>query len=187
MLKKRDLQDTHALYELISHPEVLPFVREKPSSYEEYLFMTKRTIEDEEHGKTISRTIIDDWGNPIGTINLYDIENNMGFLGTWIGKPYHGKGYNQRAKDHFFQELFFELNIETIFMRIRVENIRSRKAAEKLPYIAHANKTRPYIYKSINQNPLNIQYDLYEISKDAFTLHYKKSLIHIDMINELEA
>lgn len=69
--------------------------------------------------------------NPFNFIN--SIIDNSGFLGTWIGKPYHGKGYNRPAKDAFFKELFNELGIETVFMRIREENIRSIKAAEKLP------------------------------------------------------
>ncbi len=67
--------------------------------------MTKQTLESEERGELISRTILDEWGTPIGTINLFDIEDNAGFLGTWLGKPYHGKGYNSPAKDAFFQEL----------------------------------------------------------------------------------
>ena len=46
------------------------------------------------------------------------------------------------AKETFFKELFFELGIETVFMRIRKKNIRSLKAAEKLPYAVMANETR---------------------------------------------
>ena len=169
MLKKRDLHDSHVLFDLMMHPDVFPFVRQKAHSYEEFLFLTKQTIEAEERGELISRTIIDEWGNPIGTINLYDIDQNAGFLGTWLGKPYHGKGYNAPAKDAFFQELFYELGIETVFMRIRKENIRSRKAAEKLPYAVLANEMRPAIYAKINQDA--DVFDLYEIPKDLYTLH----------------
>lgn len=31
MLKKRELQDSHALYEWMIHPDVFPFVRHKAS------------------------------------------------------------------------------------------------------------------------------------------------------------
>jgi RimJ/RimL family protein N-acetyltransferase len=173
MLKKRDLQDSHALFELITHPDVFPFVRQKATTYDEFLFITKQTIEAEERGELISRTIVDEWGAPIGTINLYDIENNAGFLGTWLGRPYHGKGYNSPAKEEFFQEVFYELGIETIFMRIRKVNIRSIKAAEKLPYVLKANETRPSLYNQLNA--LEDVYDLYEISKDQYTLHYMRT------------
>ncbi|MDP4164112.1 MAG: GNAT family N-acetyltransferase [Bacillota bacterium] len=169
MLKKRDHHDCHALYELMTHPEVFPFVRHKANSYEEFVFITKQTMEAEECGELISRTILDEWGAPIGTINLFDIENNAGFLGTWLGKPYHGKGYNSPAKEAFFDELFYELGIETVFMRIRKVNIRSLKAAEKLPYAIVANETRKSVYDQLNAN--EDVYHLFEIPKDLYTLH----------------
>lgn len=169
MLKKRELFDCQVLFELMTHPEVFPFVRHKAHSYEELLFMTKQTIEAEERNELISRTILDEWGSPIGTISLYDIESHAGFLGTWLGKPYHGKGYNKLAKDAFFNEAFYELGIETIFMRIKKENIRSKRAAEKLPYIIHANESRKAVYDQINAD--GIIYDIYEIPKDLYSLH----------------
>lgn len=169
MLKKRELSDCQRLYELLIDPAVFPFVRQKANSYEEYLFITKQTIEAEERGELISRTILDEWGNPIGTINLFDISEKIGFLGTWLGKPYHGKGYNQPAKDAFFHELFYELSIEAILLRIRKENIRSIKAAEKLPYATLANETRASIFNQLNKD--KIIYDLFQIEKDHFTLY----------------
>ncbi|MGM0845365.1 MAG: GNAT family N-acetyltransferase [Bacillota bacterium] len=169
MIKKRELQDCHVLFDLMVHPEVFPFVRQKANSYEEFLFLSKSTIEAEERGELISRTIVDEWGSPIGTINLFDIENGAGFLGTWIGKPFHGKGYNKPAKDAFFQELFYELGMETVFMRIRKVNIRSQKAAEKLPYVIKSNELRPSIYQQLNAD--GDIYDLYEIPKDLYTMH----------------
>jgi RimJ/RimL family protein N-acetyltransferase len=169
MLKKRDFADCYSLYESMTHPDVFPFVRHKVASYEEYVFATKQTMEAEENGTLVSRTIMDEWGTPIGTISLFDIENQAGFLGTWLGKPYHGKGYNTLAKEAFFKELFFELGIETVFMRIRKQNIRSIKAAEKLPYAMKANETRKYVYDALNKQ--EEIYDLYEISKDLYTLY----------------
>ena len=169
MLKKRDFVDCSSLYDLMSHPDVFPFVRQKVDSYEEYVFVTKQTIEAEEAGELISRTILDEWDNPIGCISLYDVENGAGFLGTWLGKPFHGKGYNTLAKEAFFKEIFFELGIETVFMRIRKKNIRSLKAAEKLPYAIKVNETRKALYEQINQN--EDLFDLFEIPKDLYTLH----------------
>lgn len=177
MLKKRDLHDSHVLFELMSHPDVFPFVRQKAYSYDEFVFVSKQTIEAEERGELISRTILDDWGAPIGTINLFDIQDGAGFLGTWIGKPYHGKGYNAPAKDAFFQEVFYEKDIETIFMRIRKENIRSIKAAEKLPYVVKANETRKMIYDQLNAN--GDVYDLYEIPKDQYSLYLRREMVQV--------
>lgn len=106
MLKPRDVHEATELYQLLSHPSVFPYVRQKAASAEEYLFMTKQLIEEEQNGITISRTIVDDWGQPIGTISVYDIQDGAGFLGTWIGQPFQGMGYNQKAKLLFLQELF---------------------------------------------------------------------------------
>lgn len=167
LLKKRDFQECHSLYDLMTHPDVFPFVRQKAYCYDEFVFMTKQTIEAEERGELISRTILDEWGAPIGTINLFDIEDNAGFLGTWLGKAYHGMGYNKLAKDAFFHELFYETGIDTIFMRIRKENIRSQKAAEKLPYVILANESRKSVYEQLNVN--GFIYNLYEIPKDLYT------------------
>jgi len=169
MIKHRDLSECHVLFDLMVDPAVFPFVRHKASSYEEYLFLTKQFIEAEEQGELVSRTILDEWGNPIGTINLYDIEQETGFLGTWIGTPYHGKGYNQLAKEAFFNELFFDKQIKTIFMRINKENTRSQKAAEKIPYVEKADDKWPEIYHKINSGEKS--YHLYEIERDNYHLH----------------
>lgn len=188
MLKKRDLngQECHALFELMMHPDVFPYVRQKATSYDEFLFLTKQTIEAEERGELISRTILDEWGNPIGTINLFDIIADEGFLGTWIGKPYHGKGYNKLAKQAFFQELFFEREISTAYMRIRKENSRSRRAAEKLPFVMKANETKRDVFNRINRS--KYIYDLYEVSRDLYTMTYRRlsSTINED-VQQIEA
>ncbi|WP_133058627.1 GNAT family N-acetyltransferase [Halalkalibacter urbisdiaboli] len=183
MLKKRDVADCHALYDLLVDPAVFPYVRQKAYSYDEYVFLTKQTIEAEERGELISRTIVDEWGAPIGTINLFDVSDRSGFLGTWIGKPYFGKGYNKLAKDAFFDELFFSCDIQTVFMRIRKENVRSYMAANKLPYCTLANELRQDIYNQIN-NQDNI-YNLFQIEKDQYHLHMMRT--HQDEATNLDA
>lgn len=169
LLKRRDLQDCHALYELMSDPSVMKFVRHKAASAEEYLFSTKALMEEEEQGTVISRTILSDFGQPIGTINLFDVQQNAGFLGTWIGTPFQGLGYNSKAKEQFLSELFFELEIEKVFMRIRKSNEKSLRAASKLPYAVEANDLYSALYQEINRD--HEVYDLYCISKDMFMFY----------------
>lgn len=168
MLKHRDLQDTPELFELLNHPSVFPYVRQKATSADEYLFMTKQLMEEEQNGTAVSRTILDEWGLPIGTISIYDVQDGAGFLGTWIGKPYQGMGYNQTAKYEFLAELFFELDFHTVFLRIRKENDRSKAAALKLAYVVDALESHPALYEEINQGEL--KYDLFKITKDLFYL-----------------
>lgn len=161
-LKNRDLVDCSILYELIVDPDVFSFVRQKPNSYDEFVFLTKQTIEAEDRGELISRTIVDDRGMPIGVINLFDLNNHTGFLGTWIGKPYFGKGYNQQAKVLFFDELFFTKQIETIFMQIRKTNTRSLRAAKKLPYCVFAYE---YVKDGVPFYVFRIDKEMYESAR----------------------
>ncbi|MEG0260579.1 MAG: GNAT family N-acetyltransferase [Lysinibacillus sp.] len=168
MLKHRDLHECTELYELLSHPSVFPFVRQKATSVDEYWFMTKQLIEEEVNGLAISRTITDDWGQPIGTISVHDVEDGAGFLGTWIGLPYQGKGYNQKAKLLFLKELFFDYNFNTIFLRIRTENAKSKRAALKLPYVLCAKESHPTLFAQVNNS--DAQFNLYKIPRDLFYL-----------------
>ncbi|MFD1706666.1 GNAT family N-acetyltransferase [Siminovitchia sediminis] len=187
MLKKREVNghECRILFDLMTHPDVFPFVRQKAFSYDEFVFLTKQTIEAEERGELISRTILDEWENPIGTINLYDIDSGAGFLGTWIGKPYHGKGYNHLAKEAFFQELFFDKDMVTIYMRIRKENIRSKKAAEKLPYVLLANQTKSEVFHQLNDG--GYVYDLYEVPKDLYTMSFIRTTTAEEETQPMEA
>lgn len=168
MLKHRDLHECTELYELLSHPTVFPFVRQKATSADEYLFMTKQLIEEEARGLAISRTITDDWGQPIGTISIHDVQDGVGFLGTWIGLPYQGKGYNQKAKLLFLKELFFDYNFHTVFLRIRSGNVKSERAALKLPYVVCANESHPTLLEEVNRG--EAQFNLYKITRDLFYL-----------------
>lgn len=169
MIKRRELQECNELFELLSHPSVFPFVRQKAKTADEFWFMTNQLMEDEENGKVVSRTILDDWGQPIGSITLYDVQDGAGFLGTWIGVPYQGKGYNQKAKELFLEELFFELDFQCVFLKIRKENTKSIRAALKLGYAVDAKESHPSLYKEINQSEK--QFELFKIQKDTFYLY----------------
>lgn len=172
MLKNYELSDIEIqlLFEQMIHPEVFPYVRIKAETIEEYKFIVKRKLEAEQRGEMISRVIFNEYNEPIGSIHLFDVHNHTGFLGTWIGKNHHGKGYNKIAKEYFLHELFYEKGITNVFMRIRCENIRSKRATEKLPYTSFANETQADIFNGINQS--GYIYDLYEVKRDSFVNNY---------------
>ncbi|MFC0522002.1 GNAT family N-acetyltransferase [Pontibacillus salicampi] len=173
MLKKRDLHESPQLFELMVHPDVFPYVRHKAHSSDEHYFLTKQTMEAEEQGELISRTILDEWNQPIGTINLFDVQDNYGFLATWLGKDYHGKGYNQLAKEAFFEELFFQYDIHVVFMKIRRTNIRSQKAAEKMPFCQLSDEIYPEVLEWINKE--QDVFHLYAVTKDQYLFHYYRT------------
>src|SRR5690625_5800181 len=73
MLKTRDLYEVPVLFELLLHPKVYPFVRDKADTIDEYYFLTKKTIEDEQSGEIISRTILVEYENMMCMINFFYI------------------------------------------------------------------------------------------------------------------
>ncbi|MBM7645163.1 RimJ/RimL family protein N-acetyltransferase [Scopulibacillus daqui] len=170
------------MFQLMQHPEVFPFVRHKAQTLEEYQLIVQEMIRKEANNEIISRTVIDEHRQPIGTITLYDIVDNKGFLGTWIGRPYFGKGYNQSAKEAFFSELFLEKAIQTIYLKIRKYNVRSQKAAEKIPY---AQVVEHPVLQFADHDP-NL-FHLYEITRERYILHkqYIQSFsLNIDTLKE---
>lgn len=174
MLKMRNFDDCSSLYSLMIDPAIYPFVREKVLSLEDFISKTNENIKKEKEGQHISRTITNEEGVPIGMISLFDIVDGSGFLGTWIGSFYQGKGYNRKAKECFFDELFSNYEIDKLFLKIRKLNGKSKRAAEKLPYVSFGNELEFDIYQAINPN--ESIFDLYVIYKNHY-LDYKKEMV----------
>lgn len=160
------MEEHFILYTEMSHADVSPYVRNYVNDFNEYILNVSHILEAEKRGEMIVRVIINEWNRPIGLITLYDITEYGGFLSTWLGKDYHGKGYNKIAKELFFNEVFNTTQIQTIFMKIRVDNYRSQKAALKLAYVAEANHSYQTIYNVVNQTAL--KYNLYSVTKQAY-------------------
>lgn len=68
----------------------------------------------------------------------------------------------------FLNELFFDYNFHTVFLRIRVENLKSQRAALKLPYVVSANESHPTLLAQVNSG--EAQFNLFKIQKDLFYL-----------------
>lgn len=94
-------------------------------------------LELEKLEKQYSRVILNEERELIGVITLKEIdrERRTSHIGTWIGFPYWGKGYNELAKKEILYTGFTELGLEYVFAGAKLSNIRSQKAQEKLPYI----------------------------------------------------
>lgn len=166
MLRKLEIQDAYVLHDYLLDPHVYPYVRFKAETLDEYLFVSKQVIEKEEQSKLIMRVILDETGKAIGQIALYDIEGGTGFLGTWLGTEFHGKGYNQLAKDSFLREVFYQHEIHTVYMKIRKTNEKSKRAALKLPYIETLLPEEAMIYQQVNQE--EEIYDVFKIQRELY-------------------
>jgi RimJ/RimL family protein N-acetyltransferase len=171
MIRKVSQDDYLALYEMVTEPTVFSFVRQKPNSYDEFVFFSMQNEEKEHHGEMISRVITTEFNQPIGMISLYDIQHGHGFLGTWIGNDFQGKGYNRIAKDLFFDECFSFYSVDKIYMKVRKVNEKSKRAALKLPYVKECNE---FEATYILGNDHHI-FDLFSVEKDTFSMHFPLS------------
>ncbi|MBS4175556.1 GNAT family N-acetyltransferase [Bacillus sp. FJAT-49736] len=98
-----------------------------------------RYIQEEERlGKQYSRVIMNEEEKLVGVITLkeLDFDNKTCHIGTWIGYPYWGKGYNQLAKAEMLNIAFRDLNLDYVFAGARKINLRSQQAQIKLPYMS---------------------------------------------------
>ena len=168
MLKLRNFDpfEQRQLFTMMSDPAVFPYVRHKATSYEEFVEVNAWTIEAEGRGELISRVIMNEENQPAGIINLFDIANNSGFIATWLGTAHQGKGLNQVAKKEFLHEVFTTTTIESVYMCIRQTNIRSQKAARKLPYVVTANEEGWARFAALRDDYAS--FELLEIPKALF-------------------
>lgn len=138
-LVPHELQYARSISELSSEPEVKDALglSEDHTSLKGTEDFINFILEQEKLGKQYSRVILNEDHKVIGVITLKDINRNnqTSHMGTWIGHPYWGKGYNQIAKKEMLYIAFTELHLKYVFAGSKLSNIRSRKAQEKLPYV----------------------------------------------------
>ncbi|SFA87205.1 MULTISPECIES: GNAT family N-acetyltransferase [unclassified Bacillus (in: firmicutes)] len=136
-LVPHSLDFAERIFQLSSDEEVNHHLSFKDDSVEETKWFITHIINEEKEGRAVSRVILDDRLEPIGLTTLMSINHDKRscHLGSWLGKDYWGKGYNQEAKEQILEIAFEQLGLERVFAGARAENIRSQKAQEKLPYI----------------------------------------------------
>lgn len=129
----------------------------------------------EKSGEQYSRCILNEDEKLIGVITLKDIDQKKKscHIGTWIGHHYWGKGYNQLAKEEILHFAFNDLGVDYVFAGARVDNLRSQKAQEKLPYITlFAEHDFPEVHKKL-ETQVNAKCILNVIEKEKFLTWYE--------------
>lgn len=136
-LRQVQLSDAAILYSHLSNPCVSRYSRLKPTSVEEMGEMIKYLQNEENELRVIPRVIINEEDIVVGLIILWDYSffRQEGFLATVIGENHWGRGYNQIAKQLFFDELFALPHLDTIYLLVRKHNERSIAACNKISYI----------------------------------------------------
>ena len=71
-----------------------------------------------------------------GVTGLLNIKNSTvkksAHIGTWFSVEFWGRGFNSEAKKLLIDFAFKKLKLERIVLQCKVDNIRSKKAIEKL-------------------------------------------------------
>ena len=141
-----DLQYANAIFKLSSNPHVKNALGIKVEKLEDTKAFILFAIEEERKNHSLSRVILNEKNEVIGLTTLKHInyEKKQSHIGSWLGYPYWGKGYNDAAKKEIFTIAFLDLQLTYVFIGAKTTNMRSLKAQEKLPYISlHAEVKFP--------------------------------------------
>ncbi len=155
-LVPHDVSYAEEMSRLTSNPEVrnaLGFTDQQCSVDGTRDFIRLMQLE-EKLGQQFSRMIFNEENHLIGVISLKNIDEKekLCHIGTWIGRPYWGKGYNQLAKIEMLKIAFEYFQFNYVFAGARLENTRSQKAQAKLPYMTlHVEHQFYHEWKKLEQ------------------------------------
>ncbi len=137
-LRPHDLRYAERIFTLVTDPAVKEQLSLRDQSVEDTKEFLRHITAEEQAGKAVSRAIFNEIDELIGitTLMFIDREKRRCHIGSWLGKDYWGKGYNQLAKEAILCIAFLELELDIVFAGARSTNIRSQQAQAKLPYVS---------------------------------------------------
>lgn len=165
-----DFRYANAIFELSSDPHVKNALGIQVERIEDTKAFLLFAIEEERQKKSLSRVVVNEDKEIIGLTTLKHInyEKKQSHIGSWLGYPYWGKGYNEAAKKEIFKIAFLDLQLSYVFAGAKTNNIRSLKAQEKLPYISlHVEDTFPDEYSAL-ENEVKSPCVLHVVSRENF-------------------
>lgn len=136
-LVKNDLKYAEQVFKLSSNPGVKDVLGIKVDNIEDTIGFINYIVQQELEGKVINRIILNEQDEVVGITSLKHIDRRDGIchIGTWIGVPFWGQGYNEASKIEILKIAFNELKMDYVFAGAKESNIRSRCAQEKLAYM----------------------------------------------------
>jgi len=136
-LVKNDLKYAEQVFELSSDPGVKDVLGIKVDHIDDTIGFISYIVQQELEGKVINRIILNEQDEVVGITTLKHIDRGDGIchIGTWIGVPFWGKGYNEASKIEILKIAFNELKMDYVFAGAKESNTRSRRAQEKLAYM----------------------------------------------------
>lgn len=165
-----DLRYANVIFKLSSDSHVKNALGIKVEKIEDTKAFLLFAIEEERQKRSLSRMIVNEENEIIGLTTLKHInyEKKQSHIGSWLGYPYWGKGYNEAAKKEIFKIAFLELQLTYVFAGAKTNNIRSLKAQEKLPYISlHVENKFPDEHAALEKEVKSLC-SLHVVSREKF-------------------
>ncbi|MFU2029957.1 GNAT family N-acetyltransferase [Bacillus wiedmannii] len=165
-----DLRYVNVIFKLSSDPHVKNALGIKVEKIEDTKAFLLFAIEEERQKRSLSRMIVNEENEIIGLTTLKHInyEKKQSHIGSWLGYPYWGKGYNEAAKKEIFKIAFLDLQLSYVFAGAKTNNVRSLKAQEKLPYISlHVEDRFPGEHSAL-ENEVKFSCVLHVVSREKF-------------------
>jgi ribosomal-protein-alanine N-acetyltransferase len=136
LLREPRAEDAGAVFRQVADPEVTRFLAfETPVGVDDTLAFIARCVEyrrqDREYVFVVADVRHDE---PVGVTGLRHIEMPMrtAQIGTWLARGHWGTGVNAEAKRLLLDFAFGALGLHRVEARIALDNVRSRRAFEKL-------------------------------------------------------
>lgn len=134
-------EDAESLYKYASDPKVGPIAgRPVHTSIEDSAGVIKGVLSAPE----TYAVVLKETNEPVGSIGLmigeksnFDIEDDEGEIGYWIGVPYWGMGLIPEAVRELLRRGFEDLNLKTIWCGYFDGNDKSRRVQEKCGFTYH--------------------------------------------------
>ncbi|CAM3909384.1 MULTISPECIES: GNAT family N-acetyltransferase [Bacillus cereus group] len=165
-----DLRYANVIFKLSSDPHIKNALGIKVEKIEDTKAFLLFAIEEERQKRSLSRMIVNEENEIIGLTTLKHInyEKKQSHIGSWLGYPYWGKGYNEAAKKEIFKIAFLNLQLSYVFTGAKTNNVRSLKAQEKLPYISlHVEDRFPGEHSAL-ENEVKSSCVLHVVSREKF-------------------
>ncbi|HDR4436468.1 GNAT family N-acetyltransferase [Bacillus thuringiensis] len=165
-----DLRYANVIFRLSSNSHVKNALGIKVEKIEDTKAFLLFAIEEERQKRSLSRMIVNEENEIIGLTTLKHInyEKKQSHIGSWLGYPYWGKGYNEAAKKEIFKIAFLDLQLTYVFAGAKTNNIRSLKAQEKLPYISlHVENKFPDEHAALEKE-VRSPCSLHVVSREKF-------------------
>jgi len=149
LLREVHEDDAELVFEYTRDPDVTKFLAfESPEAIEETELFIARAREFRLQGREYVFGIADvATDRPLGVTALRHIDPLMSTaqIGTWVARPYWGRGLNAEAKELLLDYAFGPLGLHRIEARILPENQRSCRAFEKLGAVCEGTLRESFV------------------------------------------